>query len=136
MYEIKMKLANEVMDGDKKGDKETCFSKDENTIKDNCKEWFTDEIELRNCIKKDYCEMCCEKSFGDANMDKKMECIAGCLKIEKGLDPNADITESSSESSSSSSSSSSSESSSCNKSCDADKGDGKWVWVPKENGVK
>jgi len=56
-----MKLANEVMEGDKKGDKEVCYSKDENTIKENCKEWYTDEIDLRGCIKKDYCELCCEK---------------------------------------------------------------------------
>ena len=80
IQEIKIKVAGEVVDEERKGDKSTCMEADEAKQQENCKGWYTDEIELKECFQKNYCEMCCEKEFGDNNIDLRMDCMSGCIK--------------------------------------------------------
>jgi hypothetical protein len=40
------------VDVEKKGNKETCFEIDNGKKEESCKEWFSDEIELKDCFGK------------------------------------------------------------------------------------
>lgn len=71
------------MDVEKKGNKDICFESDNGKKEENCKEWFSDEIELKDCFSKQYCEMCCEKEFGENNMNLRVDCMSGCIKEEE-----------------------------------------------------
>ncbi len=68
-----------MVDNERKGSKEQCLETDSDKKQENCKNWYTDEIELKECFHKDYCEMCCEKEFGDNNMDMRVDCMGQCV---------------------------------------------------------